>query len=37
KDYRLDAPAAIQFSPLKNHRYENRSQQTTVFQNIVRY
>lgn len=37
KDYVLDAPSAIQFSPQKSHRYENRSPAKTVFQNIVRY
>lgn len=37
KEYHLSAPAAIQFSPQSAHRYENRSGQVTVFQNIVRY
>lgn len=37
RKYVLNAPAAIQFSPQKNHRYENHSTSPTVFQNIVRY
>lgn len=37
KEFLLKAPAAIQFSPQKTHRYENRSSFVTIFQNIVRY
>ena len=37
KEIELRAPAAIQFHPHCAHRYENRSAEVTVFQNIVRY
>lgn len=37
KEFEMVAPASIQFNPLNGHRYENRSQTRTVFQNIIRY